>query len=156
MAAVVRGSCHPRARASWSAGERGPGGGERGQHGERVGPPVLADAGVGGGLAAVRQQRFELGNQVGRMDVEAAGDLDEDLHRPVEQRRVRAADLVRVDAEQVAQLPCRQPGVAQPLGQRRACHPGPPLIHRGRAHAMGRGGVIVWSWPVRPGRWPCR
>jgi len=39
------------------------------------------------------------------VDVEAAGDLDEDLHGPVGQRRVRAADQVRVDAEQVAELP---------------------------------------------------
>jgi hypothetical protein len=42
-------------------GERGPGGGQRGQHGEGVGPPVRAAAGVAGGLAAVRQHRLELG-----------------------------------------------------------------------------------------------
>jgi len=29
---------------------------------------VLAGAGVGGGLAAVRQQRFEFGHQIGRVD----------------------------------------------------------------------------------------
>ena len=35
-------------------GQRGPGGGERGQHGQRVGSPVLAAVGVAAGLAAVR------------------------------------------------------------------------------------------------------
>src|SRR5260370_39650290 len=73
-------------------GQRGPGGGERGQHGEGVDVPVLAAAGAAGGLAAVRQQRLELGNQVGRMKVEAAGDLDEDLYRPAGQRRGWGAD----------------------------------------------------------------
>jgi hypothetical protein len=105
MAAAVRGSCHPRGAGELVGGQRGPGGGERGQHGQRVGSPVLAAVGAAAGLAAVRQQRLEFWDQVGRVDVEAAGDLDEDPRRPVEQQRVRVPDQVRVDAEQVAQLP---------------------------------------------------
>jgi hypothetical protein len=85
-------------------GERGPGGGQGGQHCDGVGPLVLA-VGIASALAAARQQRLEVGHQVGGMDVQAAGDLDEDPNRPVVQWRVRAADLVRVDAEQVAQFP---------------------------------------------------
>ena len=67
-------------------GQRGPGGGERGQHGERVGSPVLAAVGVAAGLAAARQQRLQFRDQVGRVEVEPAGDLDEGLHRPGSQR----------------------------------------------------------------------
>ena len=64
MAVAVRGSCHLRARASWSAVSGARAGGERGQDGEGVGAPVLAAVGVARGLAAVRQQRLELGHQV--------------------------------------------------------------------------------------------
>jgi len=70
-------------------------------------------------------------HQVGWVDAEAAGDLNEHLHRPVKQRRVQAADQVWVDAGQVTQLPRGQPGIARPPGQRRTGHGGPLLIHPG-------------------------
>ncbi len=71
----------------------GPGGGERGKHGEGVGSLILGAADVASRLAAVRQERLELGNQVSGMAVQAGGNLDEDLYRPVRRERVRAADL---------------------------------------------------------------
>jgi hypothetical protein len=126
--------------------QRGPDGDQRDQDGERVGPLVVVAPGVAGAWRWRVSSGSSSGTRSAGVEVEEAGDLEQDLHGPAGQRRVRAADQVRVDAEQVTQLPGWQPGVAQ-LGQARAGHGGPPLIHRGRALAMGRGGVIAWSWP---------